>query len=73
MRRLIAIIAGLSMFYVMAVNATDDPHGSTDAIYCEQCHITHGTMGDILINAADSLVSVYPGFRARRMAGTWIP
>jgi predicted CXXCH cytochrome family protein len=46
------------MLYVMAVDATDDPHGSTDAIYCEQCHITHGTMGDILINAADSLVSV---------------
>jgi len=42
----------------MAVDATDDPHGSTDAIYCEQCHITHGTMGDILVNAADSLVSV---------------
>jgi len=58
MRKIIAIIPGLLLFYVMAVDATDDPHGSTEAIYCEQCHITHGTMGDILINAADSLVSV---------------
>ena len=37
--------------------ATDDPHGATDAIYCDQCHITHNTLGDILVNAADSLVS----------------
>ncbi|UCC78641.1 MAG: hypothetical protein JSW64_10195, partial [Candidatus Zixiibacteriota bacterium] len=58
MVRLITIITGLSLFFAMAVDATDDPHGATDAIYCEQCHITHGTMGDILVNAADSLVSV---------------
>lgn len=37
--------------------ATDDPHGAADAIYCEQCHIAHNTLGDVLINATDSLVS----------------
>jgi predicted CXXCH cytochrome family protein len=37
--------------------ATDDPHGSSGSIYCEQCHIGHNSMGDILVNATDSLVS----------------
>jgi predicted CXXCH cytochrome family protein len=37
--------------------ATDDPHGSADSIYCEQCHVTHNTLGDILVNATDELVS----------------
>ena len=35
----------------------DDPHGSANSIYCEQCHISHNSLGDILINASDSLVS----------------
>ena len=44
---------------MMAViaKATDDPHGSSNQINCEQCHITHGSMGDILTNAPDSLIS----------------
>ncbi len=37
--------------------ATDDPHGSADSIHCAQCHITHGTLGEILVNSADSLVA----------------
>ncbi len=42
---------------VASVNAADDPHGSTNSINCEQCHITHSTLGDILINSTDSLIS----------------
>jgi predicted CXXCH cytochrome family protein len=52
---LFTIVASIAL--LATVNATDDPHGSTDSIYCEQCHITHGTMGEILINSADSLVA----------------
>ncbi len=48
----VVILAGFSV-----VGATDDPHGATNSITCEQCHIPHGTLGDILVNAADSLVS----------------
>jgi len=50
-----SLIAILFMFGI--AGATDDPHGSLESIYCEQCHIPHGTLGDILINSADSLVS----------------
>ncbi len=54
----IPLIMGLMVVLAGIVGATDDPHGSLNSIYCEQCHISHGTMGDILINAPDSLVSV---------------
>ncbi|MBI5467307.1 MAG: hypothetical protein HY975_03820 [Candidatus Kerfeldbacteria bacterium] len=37
--------------------ATDDPHGTLNSIDCGKCHIAHSTLGDILINATDSLVS----------------
>lgn len=37
--------------------ALDDPHGSLESINCEQCHITHGSLGDILVNSTDSLIS----------------
>lgn len=57
MRKLsVAILAGC-LLAAVGTMALDDPHGSTNAIYCEQCHITHNTLGDILINATDSLVS----------------
>ena len=45
------------MLFVSPVLGTDDPHGSTNSINCEECHINHASMGDILINATDSLVS----------------
>jgi predicted CXXCH cytochrome family protein len=48
---LLLLITGGSAF------AVDDPHGSANSIYCEQCHISHSTLGDILINSTDSLVS----------------
>lgn len=47
---IIATLPGMAL-------GTDDPHGSANSIYCEQCHISHSTLGDILINSADSLVS----------------
>ncbi len=37
--------------------ASDDPHGTTNSIECEQCHISHSTLGEVLVNSADSLVS----------------
>lgn len=55
MKKFTYLIGLLSL--VITVDATDDPHGSVESIYCEQCHITHNTLGDILINANDSLVS----------------
>jgi predicted CXXCH cytochrome family protein len=51
-----AAIGALALLWGLA-GATDDPHGSADSIYCEQCHISHNTLGDILVNATDSLVS----------------
>ena len=58
MRRtlILTILGTLALIWSMA-GATDDPHGTADAIHCEQCHISHNTLGDILINATDSLVS----------------
>ena len=41
----------------LVANATDDPHGASDAIYCGQCHISHNTLGEVLVNSTDSLIS----------------
>lgn len=57
LKKLGYIVIGLLVLQVAWVGATDDPHGSASAIYCEQCHIGHNSLGDILINATDSLVS----------------
>ncbi len=54
--RCIFTILLLAMLAI-SVQAVDDPHGSANSIYCEQCHIGHNSMGDILVNATDSLVS----------------
>ncbi len=37
--------------------ATDDPHGSASSIDCAQCHIAHNSLGDILVESTDGLVS----------------
>lgn len=53
-------LIGLAIIVLLAGSfalATDDPHGSTNSIYCEQCHVTHNTLGDILVNSTDSLIS----------------
>jgi predicted CXXCH cytochrome family protein len=50
-------VVGVFVLLSAMAGATDDPHGTADAIYCEQCHVTHNTLGDILTNATDSLVS----------------
>jgi predicted CXXCH cytochrome family protein len=49
-------LGALALLWGLA-DATDDPHGAADSIYCEQCHISHNTLGDILINSTDDLVS----------------
>lgn len=51
------LIFSVMILLPMASFALDDPHGSAQSINCEQCHISHSTLGDILINATDSLVS----------------
>ena len=56
-RKLVLMIVIAAPLLWRLASAVDDPHGSANAIYCEQCHITHNTLGDILINATDSLVS----------------
>ncbi len=57
MKLRILIILLMVAIGVNFVNATDDPHGATASIDCSKCHIGHNSMGDILINATDSLVS----------------
>ena len=57
MKRISAIIAILVMLVAAQVLATDDPHAGGNSITCEQCHITHGTLGDILVDSTDGLVS----------------
>jgi predicted CXXCH cytochrome family protein len=55
MKRIGYIVTALAILLTGNAGATDDPHSTTDAIYCEQCHISHKSLGDILINATDSL------------------
>lgn len=57
MFRIVTIIVLCMLVSASAAFATDDPHGSANSINCEQCHIPHGTLGEILVDAADSLVS----------------
>lgn len=57
MRQFLTVTAVTVLMLTGTVMATDDPHGATGSIYCEQCHIGHNSMGDILTNATDSLVS----------------
>ncbi len=51
------IVLLLSVIFTVEINAIDDPHGTANSIDCAQCHIAHNTLGDILINATDSLVA----------------
>lgn len=51
------LMAALAFLVWEHALATDDPHGSTGSIHCGECHIAHSTLGDILVNSADSLVA----------------
>lgn len=53
----VLVVAASLLVAEVSVQATDDPHGSLNSINCGKCHIAHSTLGDILINATDSLVS----------------
>ena len=55
--RIIMATLGSVMLLAVFSNATDDPHGTLNSINCQQCHVAHGTVGDILVNSPDSLVS----------------
>ncbi|RKX30629.1 MAG: hypothetical protein DRP71_14725 [Verrucomicrobia bacterium] len=57
MKRMSVIIALLLMLTAASVQATDDPHAGGSSISCEQCHITHSALGDILVESTDGLVS----------------
>jgi len=58
MRRLttFAILAILTAV-AGVVLALDDPHGSAGSINCEQCHINHNSLGEILVESTDGLVA----------------
>lgn len=58
MRRFALITMVVLLVVCWAVSyGIDDPHAATNSINCDQCHMGHNSMGDILINATDSLVS----------------
>ena len=57
MIRLISIAVILVLMLVGTTTAVDAPHGSANSIYCEQCHIPHSTLGEIMVNSPDSLIS----------------
>jgi len=52
----IILLTGLLLLGASA-HATDDPHAGANAIACEQCHISHNSLGDILVESTDGLVS----------------
>lgn len=57
MKLRISLISVVALLSVCPGFATDDPHGSTDSISCGQCHINHDTLGDILVDSTNGLVS----------------
>lgn len=67
----ITLLAGAMLALASMIWAADDPHGGTNSIYCEQCHITHNSLGDILINSTDSLVSTL--CLSCHTPGGWVP
>jgi predicted CXXCH cytochrome family protein len=54
-----------------AALAVDDPHGVTNSIDCGQCHIAHQTLGDILVESTDGLVSTL--CLSCHSPGGWVP
>ena len=57
MKRISVILVLLIVMAASPVYATDDPHAGGSSIACEQCHITHSSLGDILVESTDGLVS----------------
>ena len=55
----------------LTAQAVDDPHGSTNSIDCGQCHIAHQTLGDILVESTDGLVSTL--CLSCHSPGGWVP
>ena len=66
----VSLTLSLSLLSVPAA-ATDDPHGSANSIECGQCHIAHQTLGDILVDSTDGLVSTL--CLSCHSPGGWVP
>lgn len=45
------------MLWATGAHAVDDPHAAASSIECAECHITHNSLGDILVESTDGLVS----------------
>ena len=56
-KRVALLAAGIVLVQADVGHATDDPHGSLSAINCEQCHINHNSLGDLLVESTDGLIS----------------
>ncbi len=51
------VVASLALVAASSAWATDDPHATANAIDCAQCHIAHNSLGDVLVESTDGLVS----------------
>ena len=51
------LLGGGALLAASTLFAADDPHGAAQGIACEQCHINHGSLGDILVNSTNELIS----------------
>ena len=71
MRRIVTYLLCLAAVSSGTAYATDDPHGSTNSVSCAQCHIPHGTLGDILVNATDTLIATL--CLSCHSPGGWVP
>ena len=63
------LIAALLVWGI--ARATDDPHGTGNSIDCGQCHVPHASLGDILVNSANELVSTL--CLSCHTPGGWVP
>jgi predicted CXXCH cytochrome family protein len=50
-------VAVVCLVWAATCLATDDPHGDAGSIHCEQCHINHNSLGDLLVESTNGLVS----------------
>ena len=57
MKKTTATFAFMILLAAAGGYAIDDPHAGTNSIACAQCHILHNSLGDILVESTDGLVS----------------
>lgn len=71
MNRTAVTLSVISLVWASAAGAVDDPHGTTNSIECGQCHIAHQTLGNILVDSTDGLVSTL--CLSCHSPGGWVP